>query len=268
MGLVIDTQAFSAKKPTVAGAVAVVFTGTTLVVRNFASPATAKLLNVFRQDAESVAGFVQIKSPRLVNNVTGIKLACDDSPAAKLLSVPVQQTMYASDTLTVNVSGTTTATTYTTGAIQLYYSTLGGGNQRLHNWADVNGNLADLFTQTVAIDVASAVAWKTVLSNATADLMEADRTYALLGYTVDAPLCAVGLRASELSTYRVCGPGVTRSEVTSSYFVDLASKTGLACIPVVNSNNRGNIRVTACASAATSTNVTLQWAMLTSAVSP
>lgn len=267
MGLAVDTVGFHATKAGATGAAATVSAGDSFTIRNFAQTASAKLTAAWRHDETGTEGFVQLKSPRLANTTTGIKLRSLDSPAVELLPPYGLQNLFSGDDLTVNLSGTATTAHTTFGAFEVYYSTLGGASQRLHMWGDIAGIVANLFTQTVAVDVAIAGTWKTVLSNTTADLMRADTTYALLGYLVDIAYGVVGIKCQETSTLRVVGPGTTRSEATSWYFVEKSNSLGMPFIPVVNANNRGNINVTANAGKASTGKVSLIWAQLASSVS-
>jgi hypothetical protein len=267
MGAIIDTVGFHATKPTAAGAAAVVSAGDSFTMRNFPTTSKALLCQVGWQNQDTVLGFVQIKSPRLANVTTGIKLVTLENPTGLLLPPYGLQGMYPGDVLTVNIAGTTTTAHTTSGYFQVYYTTLPGSDARLHNWGDISGIIENVFTQQVAVDVATAGTWVTQLANHTATLMAADTTYALLGYTVEKAYMCVGLKAQETGNYRIVGPGVTRSEVTSAWFVNQSNKLGLPYIPVVNANNRGNINVTANGGLAVTSKVGLIWAELSASVS-
>lgn len=266
--MLIDTQGFFATTPTATKAATVV-TGDSFTLKNFGSPATAHLVGIFREHATQ--GFVKIVSPRFANTTTGIKLRALDSPAAYLHPPYALQSLYSGDTWVVSVSGgkTTASPKHLVGAYQVFYSTVGGAAARLHNWADIEGNIQNLFTQTVTVAKGAYTKWHTQLTNHTSDQMKADATYALLGYLVDAKLGIVALKAQETGNSRIGGPGTTRSEVTSNYFVTKSNNTGLPFIPVVNANNRGNINVSVLSTAATvAAKVTLIWAQLTAPVTP
>lgn len=267
MGAVIDTVGFHVTKGGPTGAAATVSAGDSFTVRNFAGTANAKLVGVYRHDETGTQGFVQLKSPRLANTTTGVKLRALENPATEMLPPFGLQNLYSGDVLTVNLSGTNTTAHTTFGAFQVYYSTLGGSAARLHMWGDISGIVANVFTQTVAVDVATAGTWVTVLANHTADLMQADTTYALLGYNVDLAYGVVGIKSQETGNYRIVGPGTTKTAETSWYFARKSNDLGLPFIPVVNANNRGNINCTANAGKAVTGKISLIWAELSSAVS-
>lgn len=267
MGIAVDTVGFSAAVAGAAGKAATPATGDSFTVRNFPQTATARLLDLFRQDASTTLGFVQLKSPRLANDTTGIKVTTLETPSVSLLPEGVGQSLFSGDNLTVNVSGDATATTHTAGAFEVYYSTLPGSSARLHSWGDISGAVENIFTQSVALDAATVGTWKDQLANTTADLMRADTTYALLGYVTDVAYACVGLRSQETGTLRICGPGTVNAEDTRSYFVDRSQALGLPYIPVVNANNRGNIKATAIAGLVASGTVSLIWAQLSATVS-
>lgn len=262
MGLAVDTVGFHKTAAAVAGSTATVSSGDTFTIRAFPQSATATLVQLNRHDETSGEGFVQLISPRLANSTTGIKVRAKESPTKDLYGCYSRQTLYSTDTLTVKLSAAGTLTKTTFGAYQVYYSTLPGVAARLHNWGDISGNVKNIFTQTVAVDVATAGTWVTVLTNHTADLMQANTTYALLGYDVDLAYGVVGLKALETGNLRVCGPGTTDTLVTSNWFVQRSQDLGLPFIPVVNSNNRGNVNVTANAGAAVTGKISLIWAEL------
>lgn len=267
MGHAIDTIGLYVTNAGATGKAPTVSAGDSLTVRYFPNTSTAKLLQFFRQD--TTEGFVQITSNRLVNVTTGITARTGLTVARKMLPPYMLQTMYASDVLTAKVSGKTAATTagHTAAGIQINYSTLPGTSQRLASWSAISGNVAYVFTQTVSSTVGAIGTWKDTLANTTTDLMEANTTYALLGYGVDVDCCMVGIRASETSTLRICGPGTTDTEVTRTYYVDASTDYGVPMIPVVNANNRGNINVTALAHSATlAIKVNLIWAQLATPV--
>lgn len=268
MGLAIDTVGFVATAAGATGKGATVATGDSFTIRNFPATATAQLIGLFRDDETAAAGYVQLKSPRLANDTTGIKVRALQNPSVMLLGQSAKQSLFSGDNLVVNIASAGTATKTTMGAFEVYYSTLPGSAARLHAWGDLSGAVANIFTQDVPVKTAAAGAWKDVLANSSADLMRADTTYALLGYSVSADYGVVGLRSQETGTLRICGPGSDETEDTTNWFVDSSGRLGMPYIPVVNANNRGNIKVTAMSGKATTTGkISLIWAQLSAPVS-
>ena len=266
MGLAVDTVGFHKTAAAVAGSTATVSSGDSFTIKSFTAPSTAKLVGLYRHDETGAEGFVQLVSTRFANSTTGVKARSKNSPSVDLLPQYGMQNLYSGDDLTVKLSSSATATKTTFGAFQVYYSNLEGLAARLHNWADIEGNIANLFTQTVAVDVTVAGTWVTVLAKNTDDLMNADTTYALLGYNTDIAYGVVGLKSQETGNLRICGPGCTTSADTSWYYVSKSVALGMPFIPVVQSNNRGGINVTANSGLATTGKVNLLWAQLTSPV--
>lgn len=268
MGIAVDTVGFHATAAAAGGTAATAATGDSFTIRNFPASSTAKLIGLYRHDETGNEGYVQLKSPRLANDTTGIKIRTLQNPSVVLLPQSAQQGLYSGDNLSVVLASLGTATKTTMGAFEVYYSTLPGSAARLHAWGDIQGAIANIFTQTVAVKTGAAGAWKDQLANTTADLMRADTTYALLGYAVDKAYGAIGLRSQETGTLRVTGPGADTTLGTTNWFVDASNRLGVPFIPVVNANNRGNIKVTALSGIATTTGkVSLIWAQLSASVS-
>lgn len=241
MGMAIDTVAGSIT------AAAASFTGVTLAsgdsatVRNFANPNWAQLEAIYYQATTS--GSVRVRSPYFHDNIRGIQLTPGESPVQYALPVEAAQQLVAQDTLSLEMTGGAASETDVM-ALSIYYSNLNGGTARLHSWGDIKGNIQ--FIKPLEVDVAAsgtAGAWNDVVITDTENLLHANTDYAVLGYMLDKPCCAVGVRGIETANLRITGPGVVRTIDTSDYFVKASEDWGNPHIPVFNASNKDQFYV-------------------------
>lgn len=207
--------------------------------------------------------FVRIYSPRMHDNVQGIRLSVGTQKYRPLLPYGVDQPLYPADTPTVQVDTTGAATG---GVLALYeYLDLPGANPRLATAADVQGRIEQI--SGVEVDVTSSAtigSWGTgVALNGTFDNFKANRDYALLGYTVNAGCQGVGIVGPDTSNYRIGGPGDPDPAFTHEVFWRTSTDTGRAFIPIIAANNRGSTLVQAVdVAASTAVHVTLVLGLL------
>lgn len=237
MGVSIDTVAFYSANPGAGPTVATMAPGDSATIRANNPSGTILLDEVLHQGATE--GYVQVRSPRLHDNVRGIRITPSETPLAAGLPWDVGQPLFPQDTLVIELSGGTAETDC--GALVVYYSDLSGSEARLHMPADVLPLLEHFVYVEVDFNTAATAGqWADTAINTTEDLLKANRDYAVLGFITDVAVCALGVKGTDTGNYRVCGPGALRSEVTSRYFVWQSEKTGRPYIPVINSANKSN----------------------------
>lgn len=241
MGLAIDTVGFVATNPGATKA-ATASAGDSFTIRAFAPTDFARLVSVRRQGAAE--GIVQLLSPLFHDNVRGITFTPSETPTAELKGQRLSQPLKSQDTLVVNIGGG--AAEVDAGAFMVFYSNLGGASARLHTWADIASLVKNVKPLEVDFNTAATAGqWADTVITTTENLLHANTDYAVLGYVTDIALLSLGLRGTDTGNLRVTGPGVLRSEVTSSYFADLSDMTGLPCIPVFNAANAANTFISA-----------------------
>lgn len=234
MGLAFDTVGFTLANPGAAFTAAAAITGDSLTVRSFGMSAHAYLLRVVRQGATE--GGVRVLSPLLHDNVRGITILTNETPAVFAFPREVKQELRPQDALTVQLTGGTAETDG--GALINYYTDLPGASARLYAPADIAPRIKTI--KPIEIDVTpTANAWLDTVITTTEDLTHANTDYAVLGFTIDNPIIAVGIKGIDTSNFRVCGPGSTSSLVTGDFFWEMSLRDGLPCIPVFNSANKG-----------------------------
>ena len=83
--------------------------------------------------------------------------------------------------------------------------------------------------------------------------LHANTWYAIVGYTLQTPICTVSLLGPDWGGQRIGGPGDPLTFRTGSYFFDQSVKWNKPLVPCFNSNNVGNVLVALADVAAQST---------------
>jgi hypothetical protein len=232
------------------------FPGDTLAVRNFSDPNGAYLIDVYAQGA--TAGILRIRSPRLHDNVQGIRFRNIAAINRGLLSEWEIQRLYAQDSLITEMSGGA-AETDGFGYV-VFYDDLPGAAARLIDVPGVTARGVNLVDIEVAVAAGAAVGARSASSalNASFDLLKANTDYAVLGYEVDAVGLSVGMRGIDTGNLRIGGPMTTERIETRDFFARLSHSIGKPMIPIVNSANKGGFLIdTAQVVAGVAANVTI-----------
>lgn len=215
------------------------FTGDSLQVRNATPGSNIKLLALWTHAL--AAGIVRVHSPRLHDNVQGIRYRTVTAKCEQLLPAQPKQTLTPQDTLVAEMSGSAADTDQACMLIE--YDDLPGISGRFITDADLMSRAQNLVTVENSLTATADDAWTPGEAlNAEFDLLKANTDYALLGYTVNAITAAVTWRGSDTGNLRVGGPGDQLDRVTTAnWFRYLAQMTGRPCIPVFNSANAPSI---------------------------
>lgn len=260
MGQAIDTIMGIATNPSTTPTALTMASGDSLTVRSFAQPDTAKLEQMLRRGA--TAGLFRVRSPLLIDNVTGLALRTSETPSQLLLPREVGQPLQSGDTLIAELTGGSSEVDL--GALVVYYSNLPGAAPRLYMWSDISALIKNI--KGMEVDVTSsgtAGVWGDTVFTTTENLLPADTDFAVLGYTLDTALAVVAVKGTDTSNLRIGGPGAVASGLTSHFFVDQSNYHGTPHIPVFNSNNRSGMFVSVADSGtSTASKVTLVLAEL------
>lgn len=228
-------------------------TGDSLTVRSFETVNPAYLLNFGGYQA--TAGYTEVKSPRMHDNVRGIRARIlATTPDAQLCEYAMQP-LYPSDVLGVyNIGGNSEVDS---AFLLLFYQDAPGMAARLATWEQVKPRIVNL-ASSECLMTAPGVAgdWGAGVSlsdSSTGDLLKADTDYAILGYLTDTVCTAVGIKGPDTGNVRVGGPGYIDPRHTRNWFVQTALFTGLPTIPIVNANNKGSTNVAQLFNAASGT---------------
>lgn len=236
MGLAMEVLGGSVTNPGAALTAWTLAPGDTLAVRAFDPGSGAWLLNAWGEN--DTAGRLRVKSPRMHDNVQGIRSVIAPDSVRPLYPARTKARIYSTDTLVVEQSGG--GGEIDVGALLLYYENLGGTAARLETWDAIAPRIIDYMTLEQDLNTAATAGQWGVAQpiNADFDQMKADTDYALLGYTLDALVTAIGVTGSDTGNLRVGGPGCVDERVTAGWFADLSVAHSMPAIPVIGSNNR------------------------------
>ena len=217
-------------------------TGDTLTVRATTDP-TKNIWLLSSWAAVEAAFIAEIHSPRMHDNVHGIRFRGPSNNTQPEWSLYHPTKMYTLDTLIVQLAGTSGAGSISPLSMLIYYEDLPGAQARLTTIDDTKKRGINLMSQEVAIVGAVTGNYSAALSlNSGFDFTKANVDYALLGFTMDIAGGAICLRGIDTGNLRVACPAVhTDPQITAEWFPRLTNRSGLPCIPILNGNNKGGI---------------------------
>lgn len=248
MGLALVSEVGHAAAPGAAFVALTVNTGDTFTVPNFNGNSPAYLVSAFSFSVG--AGVYRIRSPRLHDQVQGIRMQRLAAFSAPLTPPGPLQPLYPSDVLTEEVTGDA-ANNVIAGHLN-FFQDLPGVNARLYNWSDIRSIIRNVIT--LEVDPTSGAtngdygAGRAI--NADFDVLKAGIDYALLGFTSEQSQVVVGITGPDLGNQRIALPVGTTVPNSARYFIELAEKTGLPMIPVINANNKGVTQISVAQNAA------------------
>jgi len=217
--------------------------GDSLTIRNAPIDSEIMLLQAWADNQTS--GTLRIRSPRMHDNVEGLRLDVLTSEVKPLLPRRFMQRLIPQDQLTVALSGSATAGDVESAALMVFYADLPGISARMIDAPTLLANMVNLMSveNTLALGTGGGYSGEEAIT-AEFDQLKANTDYALLGYHVDAECAAVGWRGSDSGNLRVGGPGDELGrDYTGSWFYDLAFWYQMPMIPVFNAANKDAILI-------------------------
>lgn len=243
MGRAIDCISGQATAPSTTFTGLTMNAGDSLVVRNAPIDSAVRLIQAWAKN--QTAGTLRIRSPRIHDNVQGIRVDVLSSDVKPLLPKRFMQPLVPQDTLIAELTGSATGGDLETAAMMLYYENLPGVNARLIDGPTLMANMVHLMTveNTLALGTSGGYSGEEAIT-AEFDQLKANTDYALVGYLVDDECAMIGWRGSDTGNLRVGGPGDDAGrDYTRSWFLDLAMAYGMPMIPVFNSANKDAILI-------------------------
>jgi hypothetical protein len=191
------------------------------------------------------AGILRVRSPKMHDNVQGVRLGVAAANGEPLLPWGVKQELFAQDQLTLELSGSAVAGDIEMAGFLVHYEELPGVSARFAKLEDIKGKVKNIFTveNTLALGTAGGYSGEEAI-NAEFDLLKANTDYALLGYLVSANAGCVRWRGADVGNLGVGGPAIAgRRAITERWFVKLSQVFDLALIPIFNAANKAGILV-------------------------
>lgn len=220
-----------------------VHSGNSLTVRNGDLSKKTYLLDLWADN--QTAGSIRVRSPRLHDDVQGLRFTALSSDVKPLMPRGYLQRLIPQDTLTVEQTGSGTSGDIESGALLLYYEDVPGVAARLMTADDVMKKVVNIFTgeNTLSLGTSGGYSGEEAI-NADFDNFKANTDYALLGYMVSAECAAIRWRGGDTSNLGVGGPGDdTGAHYTRDWFTRLSRLSGLPTVPIFNSANKAGILI-------------------------
>lgn len=236
--------------------------GDSLTIPFFNGAADAFLFGIWSPGATK--GQARVRSPRLHDASQAIRLQRGAAVVEPLLPLYLTQDIYPSDVLIAEVTGGAAETDML--GYHTYFDDLPGANARLADWETIRARVRNIYGQEVGPTAGgTAGQYGTARAiNADVDTMKANTDYAILGVETDTKCAGFALKGPDTGNYRMGGSlPITPTNDTRDWFIKLSQNLGRPCIPIINSNNKGNTTIeVADTSASTAPKVTLIMAEL------
>lgn len=217
--------------------------GNTLTVRSAPLEARPLLLQIWSD--QQTAGNARVRSPRLHDNVQGIRLFSVASEVQPLLPPGRPQMLVSQDTLIAEITGSATVGDIETMCMLVYYPDLPGIEARFISPTELLDRARNVVAveNTLALGTAGGYSGEESI-NAEFDLMKANTDYALAGYLTSAECACIRWRGVDTGNLGVGGPGNEVSKtLTAEWFILLSRWYGLPLIPIFNSANRAGFLI-------------------------
>lgn len=220
-------------------------TGDSLAVRAAPGEKAIKLVQ-FWNDVQ-VAGTLRIRSPRMHDNVQGIRCDTIVGDPRPLMPYGVVQRLYSNDTLSVDLAGSAVVGDIEYVLMMLFYEDLAGAAARFIGPDELMRRAMHISAVENTIATGTTAAWAGAEAiNAEFDQFHANGQYALVGYLVDTEAPAIAWRGPDTSNYRVGGPGdETERAMTAEWFLKLSQRLGMPLIPVISAENKAGTNIDA-----------------------
>ena len=212
---------------------------------------------------------LSLTASRFHDQTYGMRMAFPAASSFAPTTTPVavsplgfDQPIYSADVISVKANGT--ATNKVNATCIVYYPDLPGVAFNGVTTAYVKANTKYLVGVNVQ-PTAGAGDWGTsVALNSQTGLLHAGRQYALLGFTAQQAIQAVGVQGIDTGNLRVGGPVTGNPNIDAYMFSRLADNYNAPLIPVIQANNQGAINVYAANLSSGAVVLDLQLAELTS----
>lgn len=258
MGNAIDTVSGYATAPGSTFTAWTMNTGDTLTVRNATAASKNFLLEMW--GFNNSAGTLRVRSPKLHDNVQGIRTGVEAGYVGMDLPYAVNQVLYPQDVLIAEQTGSATGGQLECGSLLIYYQDLPGVAGRFIDPPTLMKGLVNIVNVELALTPGTSGGYSSQLAlNAQFDLLQANTDYALIGALISARACTVSLRGPDTGNLRCSVPAEPSDRFnTAQWFWYLSQFTGIPLMPVINSANKAGTFID-CFQNQTGNAVTVQW---------
>lgn len=217
--------------------------GDSLTVRQAQNAKNIRLLNFW--GTNKVAGAVRVRSPRMHDNIQGIRALTLVGNGMPLMPWAWTQPLYSQDNLIVEQSGSAVGGAIEQTSMLVYYDAIDGSSGAFISPDEVRKRGVNMMTvrTTHAFGAGGGYTGQVAL-NSTDDNGKMGKSYAILGYKVSAQCGAIAYRGVDTGNLRAGGPGIiTNQDITESWFMKLSNMYQLPLVPVINWANKAGIFV-------------------------
>jgi len=189
-----------------------------------------------------VAGFAQIITPSMHDSTRGVRSGVPVGSNLAVLPWCSQVDVQPQETLDIQIAGSNVAGDVEQVCLLMRYDDVPGLNQRLIDESELDRRIEKRVTIEMSnVSTAGPSYGTATVITTPADLLKANRDYAVLGATVRTACMAVYLVGPDTANVRVGVPGdVLKPEICGQWFALMSRFTGKPCIPVISSGNKAS----------------------------
>lgn len=221
--------------------------GDSLTIRGTVGESRARIM-AFITQSDAAGNKFRITSPLLHDPNTGLTYVAPENPSQFLIPEYASVAVEQQDTLTVQ--GQCGAATTITAGLVISYDDIRGTDADLYRWGDISGDVKTVKAVEVDLNAIAVGAWTDTAITTTEDQLHANRSYAVLGYSVSQSIALVGVKGIATGNLRHCGPGFAGTISISDYYVEMSEYHRMPYIPVFQANDRRSFFVSAANGAA------------------
>ena len=225
--------------PVAPGLPIVMVANDSLTIRKSVAGAKSRLLSAWA--FLQTGGTINIASPLLHDQNNAINVLVPAAETEPFFAPGIIQDLKAEDTLQVGMIGTAAALDQDNVSLLFQYDDADGVDADLATYEEIKDKILNLKTihTTHVCGVAGGYSGA-VLLNAAANVgvLKGNSRYALLGFRANLRCHTIGITGPDTGNLRIGAPGnITDRDKVQGWFKTLSEKTGLPCIPIIDSAN-------------------------------
>ena len=214
------------------------------VVRTGVKTENIILLDMWAMAQSDVYGVWNVRSPRMHDNVNGIQMPMSRERDDRLPLFPLYQRLITQDNLNIFMNTNVGEDEYANCHLLIYYEDLPSSQGNFITYEEAKNNLHQIMTLVHTITPTSHVDYSGgEVITTDQDEFDALKNYAFLGFKTydEVDVSALCLRGHNTGNLRIGQPCTDSCRfLNRPYFIDMAKKSGLPIIPVINAANKDN----------------------------